>query len=120
MDLNKMIEEIQGHPGSASIGMIASHLGVVRGSSRDGRKVTGIEVVYDHNVIGNIVRGIKALPGIIEVLVDTNEGLLDVGDEILAVAVGGDIRDNVFPALIRAVDLIKKDASKKRDIFEQA
>jgi molybdopterin synthase catalytic subunit len=57
------------------------------------------------------------LPGIVEVLVDINEGRLKVGDEILFVAVGGDIRENVFNALIKVVDLIKKKASHKREIF---
>jgi molybdopterin synthase catalytic subunit len=60
---------------------------------------------------------IKKLPGIVEVIVDINEGSLEVGDGLLFVAVGGDIRDNVFDALIKAVDLIKKRASHKREIF---
>ena len=36
MDINGMIEKIKRHPESKKIGMIASHLGIVRGSSRDG------------------------------------------------------------------------------------
>ena len=95
--------------------MIASHLGVVRGTSRDGNEVTEIEVVYDHGKINDITQNIKALPGIIEVLIDTNEGRLKVGDEIMAVAVAGDIRENVFPALIETVNQIKKNASRKKE-----
>ena len=117
MNINEMIEKIKGHPDSEKIGMIASHVGVVRGTSRDGRDVTGIEVAYDHEKIKIILQNIKQLSGIVQVLVNTNEGNLKVGDEILAVAVAGDIRDNVFPALIKAVDHIKKDASKKKELF---
>jgi molybdopterin synthase catalytic subunit len=116
MDLNKMIEKLKAHPDSEKIGMIASHLGIVRGVSRNGRDVSGIEVVYDHEIIDNIKNDIKKLPGIIEVLVDTNEGHLLVGDPILAVVVAGDLRENVFPALIEGVNRLKKEASKKKEL----
>lgn len=115
MNINEMIEKFKGHPDSNKIGMIASHLGVVRGTSRNGKEVTGIEVVYDHDEVNDIIQDIKGLPGIVEVLVDTNEGHLKVGDEIMAVAVAGDIRENVFSALIKAVNHIKKDACRKRE-----
>ena len=120
MDLNKMIERLKAHPEHEKIGMIASHLGIVRGVSRNGRDVSGIEVVYDHKVIEKIILDINGLPGIIEVLVDTNEGYLEVGDEILAVAVAGDLRENVFPALMEAVNRLKKEASKKKELFKAA
>ena len=116
MDLNRMIESLRAHPEHEKMGMIASHLGIVRGVSRNGRAVSGIEVVYDHNIIDDIILDIKKLPGIIEVIVDTNEGHLEVGDQILAVAVAGDLRENVFPALIETVNRLKKEASKKKEL----
>ena len=116
MDLNRMIESLRAHPEHEKMGMIASHLGIVRGVSRNGRTVSGIEVVYDHKVIADIILDIKKLPGIIEVVVDTNEGHLKVGDQILAVAVAGDLRENVFPALIETVNRLKKEASKKKEL----
>jgi molybdopterin synthase catalytic subunit len=115
MDLNRMIESLKAHPEYEKMGMIASHLGVVRGTSRDGQAVSGIEVAYDHDAVKRIVTDAKEFPGIVEVLVDTNEGNLRVGDEILAVAVGGDIRENVFPALVETVNRIKKEAVKKKE-----
>ena len=118
MDLNKMIESLRAHPKREKIGMIASHLGIVRGVSRNGREVSGIEVVYDHKVIASIISDMKRLPGVIEVMVDTNEGHLEVGDPILAVAVAGDLRENVFPALIETVNRLKKEASKKKELFD--
>ena len=117
MDINKMIEKIKKDPNSDKIGMIASHLGVVRGTSRNGQQVSEIDVVFNHTAINNIIQDIMRLPGIVNVLVDVNEGQLGVGDEIMAVAIAGDIRENVFSALVKAVDMIKKDASHKREIF---
>ena len=115
MDMNKMIEKIKKHPASDKIGMIASHLGVVRGTSRNGQEVVEIDVVFNHDIIDNIIKKSLRLPGIVQVLVDVNEGRLRVGDVIMAVAVGGDIRENVFPALIKTVNRIKEEASKKTE-----
>ena len=115
MDIQDMINTLKRHPDSSKIGMIATHLGVVRGTSRDGKHVSRVEVQYDYDVIADIINDIKMMPGIIEVLVNATEGDLHVGDEILAVAVAGDIRENVFKALIEAVDRIKTEASMKKE-----
>jgi len=115
IDINEMIERLRAHPESEKIGMIASHLGLVRGNSRDGRTVTEIQVIYSRGKIDTILKDIKDLDGIIDVLIDFREGNLKVGDEILAVA--GDIRENVFPALIDAVNRLKNEACKKKEIY---
>jgi molybdopterin synthase catalytic subunit len=115
MDLNKMIERVKKNTDPARVGMITSHLGVVRSTSRNGREVTSLEVAYDQNALQAVVRDIKEMPGIAEVLVETRDGKLNVGEEILAVVVAGDIRENVFPALVSAVNRIKKEASKKKE-----
>jgi molybdopterin synthase catalytic subunit len=117
MDINRMIDTLKMHPSHFRMGMIASHLGVVRETSLDGRKVIGIEVRSDPGIIDKIANEIKKMPGIIEVLIETSEGLLKVGDEIMAVTVGGDTRGHVFPALMNAVDRIKKEATIKKEFF---
>jgi molybdopterin synthase catalytic subunit len=119
MEKDKLLDKIRKHPDSDKIGMVASHLGIVRGHSRDGRKVAAVEVSYDKDALDNIIKNIKSMPGIVEALVEVKSGLLKVGDEVLYLAVGGDIRENVFPALINGVDMIKKDAAKKKEIFEK-
>ena len=115
MDFNRMIQTIKEHPDYPKMGMIATHLGVVRGTSLNGQKVEGIEVGFDQNKISNIISKIKQMPGIIEVLVEAFGGRLNVGDELMAVAVGGDTRDHVFPALIDAVNRIKTEATSKKE-----
>lgn len=117
MDINAIMKKLREHPESSKMGMIASHLGVVRDNSRDGRAVTQVEVNYDHDVVEKILKEAKVLPGIVDVVIETREGLLEIGDEIMFVAVGGDIRENVFPALVEIVDRIKKEASKKQESF---
>jgi molybdopterin synthase catalytic subunit len=119
MDKDKLLEKIRKHPDFNKIGMVASHLGIVRGHSRDGRKVTGVEVAYDMDILKDIITQIKSMPGIVEAFVDVKSGFLKVGDEVMYLAVGGDIRENVFTALIKGVEMIKKDASKKKEIYEE-
>jgi molybdopterin synthase catalytic subunit len=117
MDLNRMITEIKEMPAFPRVGMIASHMGVVRGYSLNGKATRGMEVSFIHDIIDKIIQDTKILEGIVEVLVEVKEGELRVGDEVMAVVVAGDTREHVFPALIEAVDRLKKEATKKREIF---
>ena len=117
MNLNKIIQTLKEHPDYPKMGMIASHLGVVRGTSLNGRPVTGIETIFEEGVIRKTVSYIENMPGIVKVIIETNEGSLNVGDEIMAVVVGGDTREHVFPALMTAVDRIKSECSRKKELF---
>ena len=115
MDLNRMIEDIKVHPDFHKAGMIASHLGIVRSFSRDGKAVSGVDVLFDSQKIEEIIRDIKSRPGIVEILITTNSGHLKVGDDIVTIMVAGDIRENVFPALIDAVNRLKSEAATKKE-----
>ncbi len=118
IDLNGLVNSLKDHPRYFHMGMIAGHLGVVRGTSLDGRRVTAVQVHFDTGLIQNIKCKIENLPGIIKVLIELREGRLTVGEDIMAVVVGGDTRQHVFPALAEAVDLIKQEAVKKEEFFE--
>ena len=115
MDLNKMIQTIKSNPNFHNAGMIASHIGVVRSFSRDGNPVVGVDVKFDHQKIQDILADIKSRPGILDILVNSNSGYLKVGDEIMTIVVAGDIRENVFPALVDAVERLKSEASTKKE-----
>jgi molybdopterin synthase catalytic subunit len=117
MDFTRMLDTIKKHSDYHKMGMVASHIGVVRENSLKGGQVDEIEVSFDQDAIQEIIQEAKKSPGIIEVLVETKDGLLKVGDEIMAVFVGGDTRDHVFPVLIETVDQMKKKASNKKEIF---
>ena len=117
MNIQEMVNTLKARTDAHKVGMIASHLGIVRATSRSGPEVKSVDVTYDKNALSQIIKDIKKMKGIIDVLVETNEGRLAVGDDILAVAVAGDIREHVFSALITAVDRIKKESSRKTEIF---
>ncbi len=117
MDFSKMIESMKEHPDYHKMGMIASHLGVVRENSLKGGKVDEIELAFDQDNVQEIIREAKKQQGIFQVLIETRGGRLKVGDEIMAVVVGGDTRDHVFPVLMETVEQMKKKASRKKEIF---
>jgi molybdopterin synthase catalytic subunit len=119
MDINKMIEDIKLHPGYRNVGMIASHYGIVRSFSRDGRKVTGMDVHFDDEKIRKILHDIKSRPGIVETLIETKRGYLTAGEAFVAVLVAGDIRDNVFPALFDAVNRLKTEAATEKEHIDE-
>ncbi len=117
LDISRMIDSLKTDPDYCRIGMVASHLGVVRGMSINGQEVKAVEVSFDREQIDIIVKETRALPGIVYVLIDFCEGLLAVGDDIMAVVVGGDTREHVFPVLISTVDRVKKEATHKREVY---
>lgn len=116
--MNGIIRNLKEHPNYPRTGMIATHLGVVRGTSLNGKEVTGLEVTFDEDVIGKIVSDTEKMSGIIHVIVKLSDvRRLKVGDEIMAVVVSGDTREHVFPALVAAVDRIKSEATAKKELF---
>ena len=117
MKLQEMFATIKAHPRINEAGMILCHNGIVRGTSRDGRKVKEIKEKVNHETLAKIISEIKSRPGIIEVLVEVNEGTLEVGDDIMVVAIAGDIRDNVFPALQNLIHNIKQQITEKEEII---
>jgi len=117
LSLDKLIEKIKNHPHYSEIGMIACHLGVVRGTSRNGQPVKKLGVQVNHEKLKEIITNVKEMPGIVETVVETKQGVFTVGETIMAIAVAGDIREHVFPALEKTVNLIKTKAITKTEQY---
>lgn len=118
MNINEMIDAIKKHPDYRKVGMILCHNGVVRGTSRDGRNVSGLRVVADHEKLSRIVSEQKQRPGIVEILVHINENKdLALGDDVMLLAVAGDIRDNVIAVLNDTLNAIKTSVTQKTEFF---
>lgn len=118
MNIGDMIQKMKQHPFYPDMGMIASHLGVVRANSLSGKRVNAIEIEFDGEEIKRIADETRKMPGVIDVMIETaGSRHLAVGDEIMAVVVGGDTREHVFPALIDTVDRIKKRGARKQEFF---
>ena len=115
MSLAELVERIKKHPDFGKVGMILCHNGVVRATSRDGSPVSEVTVRVDRMRLDEVIVDIKAMPGIVEVLAHVNEGTLKIGEDVMYVVVAGDFRENVFNAMITAVNRIKADVTSKEE-----
>ena len=118
MDLTHMIDTIKNHPAYHRAGMILCHNGVVRDTSRDGRKVSGLTLSVDHEKLRHVVETYKRKPGIVEILVEIAENRnLAVGDDVMLLVVAGDIRENVIIVLSDTLNAIKTTVTQKTEFF---
>lgn len=95
-------------------GMYLFHNGVVRRSARaqvrNGETAAPVETMtfgYDAEKVAAAVENAKKMAGIRYIRVWLNEGELHVGDDIMLVLVGGDIRPHVVDALTALVGELK-------------
>jgi molybdopterin synthase catalytic subunit len=107
--LDSWLAELKASDDFSSTGMFLAHNGVVRAHSRDGRPVTGMQLIVDRERLAEIVETATLMEGVTHVRAWVNEGELAIGDDIMYVIVGGDIRDNVFGALQALVGMIKTE-----------
>ncbi len=111
------LREAKADPAASEIGMFLTHNGVVRqtpkakvrGGVDDGSTVKGMEFYYDAEKVEAAIAETYKLDGIFYVKAWLNEGQLDVGDDIMYVLIGGDIRPHVVDALQFLVEKIKTE-----------
>jgi len=107
--LDRWLAEIKSDEDVNGTGMFLMHNGVVRGTSRNGDPVSGMRLHTDYERLAEIVESARLMEGVNHVRVWVNQGDLVVGDDIMFVLVGGDIRDHVFDALRAVVKMIKTE-----------
>lgn len=107
------------------IGMYLSHNGVVRATARaavrEGREgtpvVRGMHFSSDPAAVEEAIRAAREMEGIYHVRVWLNEGSLQVGDDLMYVLVGGDIRPHVVDALQFLVGRLKSACVTETELY---
>lgn len=121
---DEWLREAKADPSAAQVGMYLTHNGVVRGTAkamvREGTKdaapVTGMLFSYDPEKVEAAVADTYKLEGIHYVRVWLNEGELKVGDDIMLVLIGGDIRPHVTAALDFLVGTLKANCVSETEL----
>ena len=111
------LREAKEHESAPKIGMYLTHNGIVRQTAKakvrygaeDTREVTGMIFSYDAEKVDAVIADTYKLDGIYYIKVWLNEGELGVGDDIMYVLIGGDIRPRVVDALNYLVGRIKDE-----------
>jgi molybdopterin synthase catalytic subunit len=118
MNIQRLIDRMKAHPEADKIGMILCHNGIVRGTSRDGRVVSGLVVSVDEERLASVLETHRRMPGIVDIQVEIiADRPLSVGDDVMAIVVGGDIRENVIAALSDTLNTIKAEVTAKKQFF---
>ena len=123
--LDAWIKEAKEDKSAPECGMYLFHNGIVRQSARakvrqgdiSASDVKGMVFSYDKEKVEEAVENTQNMPGIGYVRVWLNEGQLEVGDDIMLVLVGGDIRPHVVDALQSLVGELKNHCVKEEELF---
>ena len=113
---------------AGKIGMYLVHNGVVRETAKavvrqtdgDPRPVSGMFLSYDKEKVDAAIQETYGLEGIGYIRVWLNEGELDLGDDIMYVLIGGDIRPHVIDALQFLVGKIKNECVVETERKQEA
>ena len=122
MDL--WLKEAKAHESAAKIGMYLIHNGTVRQSAKakarfgveDAPDVTGMRFSYDQAKVDAAVADAYKMDGIHYIRVWLNEGELALGDDIMYVLIGGDIRPKVVDALNYLVGRLKNECVTETEL----
>ena len=125
--IDKWLREAKADASAPACGMYLTHNGVVRETPkarvRDGvdggvaaeGQVRGMTFGYDADKVEAAIGAARTMPGIGYVRVWLNEGELAVGDDIMLVLIGGDIRPHVVDCLQTLVGTIKNECVVERE-----
>ena len=114
--MDQWLKEAKAHESAAKIGMYLTHNGTVRQTAkakvRQGENVpdvSGMHFTYDQQKVDAAIAETCQMDGIYYVRAWLNEGELTLGDDIMYVLVGGDIRPRVVDALQFLVGKLKNE-----------
>ena len=122
--MDEWLREAKADPSASKVGMYLTHNGVVRGTAkaqvRNGADnttpVTGMVFSYDQEKVDAAVAETYKLDGIYYVRVWLNKGELKVGDDIMFILIGGDIRPRVVDGLQYLVGRLKNECVQETEL----
>lgn len=120
------LQEARQSSEAALCGMFLAHCGVVRATPkaqvREGKvglpRVRALELDCDEAALEAALADARAYPGVHYLRVWVNSGMLTVGDTMMVVLVGADIRPHCVDALERLVENIKTNVVTERECYE--
>lgn len=122
--MDAWLKEAKQDPVAEKCGMFLVHNGVVRRLAKaqvrqgvqDAAPVTGMNFSYDEAKVNAAIEKTFEMEGIHYIRVWLNEGQLEVGDDIMYVLIGGDIRPHVIDALQALVGEIKNHCVVEQEL----
>ena len=124
--IDQWLKEAKAHESAPNCGMYLTHNGTVRQSAKakvrfgaeDTKEVTGMIFSYDQEKVDAAIADTYKMDGIYYVKAWLNEGTLSMGDDIMYVLIGGDIRPRVVDALQYLVGRLKNECVTEVELNE--
>ncbi len=113
--IEKWIAEVKGSADLEDLGMILIHNGIVRGTSKAGKMVKGMQLSYDKEKLNSLISEFKKKEGIVAIKAWINEGTLNIGDDIMYVLVAGKLRTDVLPTFEGLLSKIKGEVVSEKE-----
>jgi len=121
VNLGHLIESVKQHPDYPKVGMMLCHIGVVRATSRDGRRVTGLRVAVDRERLVEVLDTHRRRTGIVDIRVEiAADQDLAIGDEVMFIVVAGDVREHVIETLADTLNAVKATVTRKTEYFAES
>jgi len=125
--MDAWMAEAKAHESAKKIGMYLTHNGVVRETAKakvrhgeqDTRPVIAMDFSYDKEKVEAVIKDTYKMDGIYYIRTWLAEGRLTVGDDIMYVLIGGDIRPHIVDALQYLVGRIKNECVVETEIYEE-
>lgn len=122
--VDQWLKEAKLDPTAKEVGMFLVHNGTVRTTPKAqaregldlGTSVEQMEFSYDSEKVRGVLEKSASLKGIHYIRLWLNKGLLHVGDDIMVLLIGGDIRPNVIDGLQHVVGEIKNHCVIEKEI----
>ena len=122
--IDQWLKEAKAHESAPNCGMYLTHNGTVRQSAKakvrfgaeDTKEVTGMIFSYDQEKVDAAIADTYKMDGIYYVKAWLNEGTLSMGDDIMYVLIGGDIRPRVVDALQYLVGRVKNECVVEKEL----
>ena len=122
--IDQWLAEAKASENADKCGMFLTHNGIVRSTAkaqvRQGEEMPAVaQVDFSYDAAGVEAAVAEALTwdGVYYVKVWLNEGVCNVGDSLMYVMIGGDIRPRVIDALQNLVGKIKNELVVEREIM---
>lgn len=123
--MDQWMKEAKADESASRIGMYLTHNGVVRRDAKakvrlgeeNTRDVSGMYFDYEDDKVQAVIAETYRMTGIYYIRVWLNRGQLDVGDDIMYVLIGGDIRPHVIDALQYLVGRIKTECVVEKEQY---
>lgn len=122
--MDAWMREAKADASAGKIGMYLVHNGVVRQTPKaqvrfgdtSARDICAMQFSYDADKVAAAVNETYNMDGIYYIRTWLNSGVLNIGDDIMYVMIGGDIRPHVIDALQFLVGKIKNECVIEKEL----